>query len=74
MEIHSMLAKPRDTELEYKCYKLVREPTYNLWEIHMLDGSDLPLALISKFTTRELATAFIDRYEANANDRDIAYR
>ena len=57
-------------EVEYRDFKLVREPEFLLWHIRTLDGNLAPIELQSRFTTQELCKRFIDRFLETTKQND----
>jgi hypothetical protein len=63
MELHQMsFNHEREIEVDYKGYKIFREPTYNLWSIKPIDGSTIPNAVAQRFTEIRIAKETLDNY------------
>jgi hypothetical protein len=54
-------------EIEHGGFRLVRDQEYMLWSIKTVDGPEVPVPLMSKFTALELAKDYVDRYNENRN-------
>jgi hypothetical protein len=57
---------PKPT-IEYRGFRLVREPDYQLWEISRIDGTRTPTVLSGRYTNPRIAEEQIDNYLASQN-------